>query len=92
MINSQRMTFVLLILIIISSLAVIGGSYHSRQKFISLQELLKKSQQYDVEWGQLLIEKSTLGSYLGVENVAKDQLDMTFPVRKQIVIVEADKK
>lgn len=71
---------------------VINGTYRSRQKFIQYQSLLKDSQQYDVEWGQLLIEKTTLASFLGLESVAQDQLKMIFPKRNQIIIVEAIKQ
>jgi cell division protein FtsL len=91
MMQSYKLSLLLWGLIIVSAFAVIAGSHRSRSKFIELQELLVKAQDYDVEWGQLLIEKSTLASYLGLENVAKDELKMTFPVRSQIVIVEEPK-
>jgi cell division protein FtsL len=78
-------------MIIATSFGVISNSHKSRKLFIELQELLQQAQTYEVEWGQLLIEKSTLASYAGLENQAKDELKMSFPTRKQIVIVKVEK-
>ena len=91
MMQSKWLTTSLWALITITALGVIRSSYDSRMQFIELQELLKKSQAYDVEWGQLLIEKSTLQSYIGLEKVARDELKMLFPARNQMVIVQGDK-
>jgi cell division protein FtsL len=89
--ETKKLTITLWILIVISSFGVIKSSYDSRVLFIEWQELLEKSQAYEVEWGQLLIEKSTLASYANLENMAKEELKMVFPTRKQIVVVQ-DKK
>ena len=89
--ETKKLTVTLWILIVISSFGVIKSSYDSRVLFIEWQELLEKSQAYEVEWGQLLIEKSTLASYANLENMAKEELKMVFPTRKQIVVVQ-DKK
>lgn len=91
MMQSRRLTVFLWFLIVITAFYVIKSSHESRILFIEWQDLLQKAQTYQVEWGQLLIEKSTLASYLGLENVAKDELKMGFPTRKQIVIVQDDK-
>jgi cell division protein FtsL len=90
--ESIRLTVVLWLLVIVTAFAIIKSSHQSRVYFIEWQSLIKKSQVHDVEWGQLLIEKGILASYLGLENVAKDQLKMSFPLRQQIVIVSGEGK
>lgn len=89
--ETKKLTVILWFLIVISSFGVIKSSYDSRVLFIEWQELLGKSQAYEVEWGQLLIEKSTLASYANLENMAKEELKMVFPTRKQIVVVQEKK-
>lgn len=88
--KSMRLTLILWLCIVLTAFAVIRSSHQSRGYFIEWQSLIEKSQAYDVEWGQLLIEKGILASYLGLENVAKDKLKMTFPLRQQIVIVSGE--
>lgn len=90
MMESKRLTVILWLMIVVTSFGVIKSSHESRVLFIEWQQLLEKTQEYEVEWGQLLIEKSTLASYAGLENIAKDELKMVFPTRKQIVIVQGD--
>lgn len=90
MMENRRLTVFLWFFLLITAFYVIKSSHESRILFIEWQELLQKAQAHEVEWGQLLIEKSTLASYLGLENVAKDELKMVFPTRKQIVIVQDD--
>lgn len=90
--ESKQVTFALWLMILISAFAIIKSSYNSRVLFIEWQDLLEKSQMYEVEWGQLLIEKSTLASYANLENMAKEELKMIFPARKQIVVVQEKKQ
>jgi cell division protein FtsL len=89
--ESRRLTFILWFLVVVSAFGVIKSSYESRVLFIEWQELLEKSQTHEVEWGQLLIEKSTLASYANLESMAKEELKMVFPTRKQIVVVQDSK-
>lgn len=87
MMASQRLTIILWFVIVATSFALIKSSHESRVLFIEWQDLLEKARHYDVEWGQLLIERSTLQSYIGLEKIAREELHMVFPVRQQIVIV-----
>ncbi len=92
MINSYRLTIVLILAISISSFGVIYSSHNSRQSFIAWQDLLKQAQAYEVEWGQLLIEQSTEASYTHLEKKAVNKLNMVAPSTKQIVVVRGSEK
>lgn len=91
MIDSKRLTGFLWIMILFTAFGVIKSSHNSRILFIEWQKLLGEAQAFEVEWGQLLIEKSTLASYAGLESTAKDELKMIFPARKQIVVIQDEK-
>ena len=85
--HSNKLTLFLWGLIMISAFAVIYSSHSARQHFIQWQALLKQAQDYEVEWGQLLLEKSTMASYSRLETVASEKLHMTEPTKDQIVLI-----
>ncbi len=86
--ENKRLCFALWMTIVISAFAVIYSSFSARTAFIAWQSLLHEARQYDVEWGQLLIEKSTMASYARLEGIAADQLQMTAPDKSQVIVVE----
>lgn len=78
----------LLMLLMISALAVIYCKYRSRQVFMSIQNVEKKLDQYEVKWGQLQLEQTTLTEHNRVERLARKQLSMTMPQREKIVFIK----
>ena len=88
MMSSVKFSVALWVLVGVSAFAVILSSFNSRQSFFEWQALLKQAQGFDVEWGQLLIEKSSLASYSRLEDVAKDELKMTAPKTDRIIVVQ----
>lgn len=87
MIASGKLTIALWLMVVASAFAVIAASHESRQAFIEWQALLKQAQEYDVEWGQLLIQKSSSASYTRLEALAEEKLQMKAPGKEQMVIV-----
>jgi len=62
---------------------------HKTRKAVGeLQALEKQRNALDVEWSQLLLEQSTLGSFIEIENKAKGELKMLVPEVNQVVIVK----
>ena len=78
------MIFVLLI----SALAVIYSKYHSRLVFIEIQKQERALDQYEVEWGQLQLELTTLAEQNRVEQVAREQLKLIMPLREKIIYIK----
>lgn len=70
-----------------SALAVITASHQTRDQYGRLQQLEREQQQLQTEWGQLLLEHSTWGSYARVERVAREKLDMKLPRGGERVMV-----
>lgn len=74
--------------VLMSSLAVIYSSFETRRLVAKHQLLQKNKNAMQVEWGQLLLEQSTWGSYNRVEQLAGTKLNMRVPSPSEIVMVE----
>ena len=88
--NTQAWFFVLLALaaVLVSSVAVVYSSFETRRLVALHQRLQNDNNQMQVEWGQLLLEQSTWGSYNRVEQLATKKLKMRVPSPNEIVMVE----
>ena len=89
MIASAKLTVALWLAVFCSAIAVVFTSHEARLAFIEWQELLQQAQDFDVEWGQLLIQKNSTASYTRLESLAADKLQMTAPGKEQMVIVRS---
>jgi len=78
----------LLIILLGSSLAVIGSKYQSRALFIAIQEQENILDRYEVEWGQSQLELTTLTEENRVERVAKLKLKLKMPSREKIIYLK----
>jgi len=78
----------LLIVLLVSAMAVIGSKYQSRSLFIAIQAEEIKLDDYEIEWGQLQLELTTLTEENRVERVAKEQLKLKMPVREKIIYIK----
>lgn len=88
MLSRQMMVVVCLIVCIcFSAIAVVYSSHTSRQLFHELTEMKETRQDLQTEWGQLLLEQSTLSSHTRVENLATKKLDMQIPAAQDIKLV-----
>jgi cell division protein FtsL len=78
----------LLIVLLVSALAVIYSKYYSRLIFIEIQKQERTLDQYEVEWGQLQLELTTLTEQNRVELVAREQLKLVMPLRDKIIYIK----
>ena len=74
--------------VVVSALGVVFASFETRRLVAQHQQLLSAKNDMQVEWGQLLLEQSTWGSYNRVEQLAGDKLQMRVPSPSEIVMVE----
>ncbi|MDF1821603.1 MAG: cell division protein FtsL [Alcanivoracaceae bacterium] len=77
----------LVVLIVMSALAVSWSVHETRRLTSQAQQLQGEHDRLQTEWGQLLLEHSTWGSYARVEQMARQQLGMTLPKPEQTVLV-----
>ncbi len=78
----------LVLVLLISALSVIYSKYYSRLMFIEIQKQERALDQYEVEWGQLQLELTTLAEQNRVEQVARDQLRLVMPSREKIIYIK----
>jgi cell division protein FtsL len=78
----------LILALLISALVVIYSKYQSRLIFIEIQKQERALDQYEVEWGQLQLELTTLAEQNRVEQVARNQLKLVMPAREKIIYIK----
>ncbi len=79
---------ILVSMLLVSALMVIYKKYNSRLIFIEIQKQEKLLDQYEVAWGQLQLELTTLAEQNRVEQVAREQLKLVLPAREKIIYIK----
>ncbi len=78
----------LVAMLMLSAIAVIYSKYQSRLLFIEIQKKEKQLDDYEVEWGRLQLEVTTLTEENRVEIEARRQLMLTLPTQNKIVYIK----
>ena len=68
-----------LLLVVLSSFAVIHSTHATRELYTRLQVLESRQWHLQEDYGSLLLEESTWASHYRVEKVARAELDMAEP-------------
>ena len=79
---------ILIAMLMLSAIAVIYSKYESRQLFIEIQNKEKQLDDYEVEWGRLQLEITTLTEENRVEIEARNRLMLTLPAQNEIVYIK----
>lgn len=79
---------VLLLLCVASAFGVVYASHNARELFRELEILRREENEIQIEWRQLLLERSTQSSHARVEAIAGSELEME-PVSGEIRTVVA---
>lgn len=72
---------------LVSAFGVIYSTYQTRKLIAEFQHLQNQRNELQTEWGQLLLEQSTWGSFNRVERLASKKLDMHVPDPQQVVMI-----
>jgi cell division protein FtsL len=78
----------MVILLVASALAVVINKYQSRTLFIEVQKQEKMLDEYEVKWGQLQLELSTLTEEGKIERIAKNKLKLILPQRENTIYIK----
>ena len=83
---------ILVAIMFASAIAVVVVKDQYRQSFIALQQWHIQRQKLQVEWRQLLLEKTTWANYGRIEQVATQQMNMQVPAAKdsRILVIPPD--
>jgi len=82
--------FCLLVLTSVSATGVVYSTHKSRHLLNELQNLEQRRNALQVEWGQLLLEQSSLVSQGRIENLAIAELGMKIPDTENVVVVAGE--
>ena len=85
-----KVHLLLLLMVIICALSVVTSRDKARKLFAELQKEKDRSQQMEVEWGQLQLEQSTWAMPARVEKIAIDKLQMQVPKGRQVQFIRAE--
>ncbi len=87
-IRNHSVVYILIALILMSSIAVIYTKHSTRTEFVVLQKLEKQRDQLNEEWGRLLLEESTWAQPGQIEKQASLRLNMIVPSADMLVVVK----
>ncbi len=83
----QFSTLVLAIAVLVSALSIVYVTNTSRSLNAYVQQTLVERDQLHIQWGQLLLEKSSRITPVRVQTIAESHLNMVVPDGKSVVIV-----
>lgn len=75
------------LMLVCSAVAVAYSVHKSRHYLNELQSLESDRDRLETEWGQLLLEQHTWGSYGRIGKIALEQLQMRNPAATEIIMV-----
>ncbi|KAF0808963.1 cell division protein FtsL [Alcanivorax sp. S71-1-4] len=78
---------VLTAMLVITAVAVSYSVHQARKLTAQSQQLQREQYRLHTEWGQLLLEESTWGSFARVEQLARQELKMKQPAASERVVV-----
>ncbi|MCH8544363.1 MAG: cell division protein FtsL [Alcanivorax sp.] len=77
----------LTLVLVCSALSVSYSVHQARKLTAASQQLQREHDRLHTQWGQLLLEQSTWGSYARVESLAREKLNMKQPTGNERVVV-----
>ncbi len=87
----RHINWLLVLVFLIAVVSAFGVTYVShlnRQAFNQLQTELMRKNALQEEWGQLLLQHSTLTAHGRVETLAREQLNMDVPGKNRVFMVQ----
>ncbi|MDX1696522.1 MAG: cell division protein FtsL [Ketobacteraceae bacterium] len=75
------------VFMMVSAFGVIYSTFQTRKLIAEFQYLQNQRNELQTEWGQLLLEQSTWGSFNRVERLASKKLKMHVPDPQQVVMI-----
>ena len=87
--KSVYLMIVLLISVLVSAFAVIYSTNSFRLTLSQVQQEEQQTNILQLQWGQLLLEQSSLATPARVEEIALSKLKMTLPTRNNTYLLHA---
>ena len=85
--KAQYGVYLLILAVLLSALSMVYVTNSSRSLNAELQQSMAERNHLHIQWGQLLLEKSTWTMQARVQQVASDKLGMMVPEGKSLIII-----
>ncbi len=86
--RSHASSFILSLAVLVSALSIIYVTNVSRGLNAHMEKMLIERDQFHLQWGQLLLEKSTAMMQARVQYIASNQLGMLVPTHKSVIVIK----
>ena len=83
-----RSAFIAYGLVLVLALSLVYTRVTTRSLYLQLQALQQQRDDFNVEWGRLLLQEARYAEPRYIENVAREKLGMVFPVREKISVIQ----
>jgi cell division protein FtsL len=83
----RLLALVLLVAVIASAVALSYSRDLSRRRYSELETLYRERDAVNIEWGRLKLEQATFSDSGRIEKIARENLGLTYPSNKQVVVV-----
>ena len=74
-------------LVLALALSLVYTRVTTRSLYLQLQALQQQRDDFNVEWGRLLLQEARYAEPRYIEKVARQKLGMVFPVREKISVI-----
>ena len=75
-------------LVLALALSLVYTRVTTRSLYLQLQALQQQRDDFNVEWGRLLLQEARYAEPRYIEKVARQKLGMVFPVRERISVIQ----
>ncbi|MFV1996523.1 MAG: cell division protein FtsL [Acidiferrobacterales bacterium] len=83
----NRKLALIALLVLISAIAVVELRHRNRTAFVQLQSLMQVRENFEVEWGKLLLEEGAWSQHRRIASTAVSELGMGLPENSRLVMV-----
>lgn len=74
--------------VLVLALSLVYTRVTTRSLYLQLQTLQQQRDDFNVEWGRLLLQEARYAEPRYIEKVARQKLGMVFPVREKISVIQ----
>ncbi len=85
----NRLSLLFALVLMLSAISLVTARYQSRQLFIASERMSAKTQELDVEWRRLQLERAELARNARVDELARRDLKMVVPAPVSTVYIKA---
>jgi cell division protein FtsL len=83
-----KATFIVYGLVLVLALSLVYTRVTTRSLYLQLQGLQQQRDDFNVEWGRLLLQEARYAEPRYIEKAARQKLGMVFPERDKIAVIQ----